>query len=128
MGTKSHSRAPKAFRHRTLVAAEAVLLVGVAQQLLSQQVANAAVPNVAKILFTMIGVLGVLGGMVLLARAFAIKGVAQTHNVIKALPIPAATWLLHLAAFAGLFLLYAIVWQLPVQVPILGTVGTAPSH
>lgn len=124
MGTSSHSKGFKAFRHRTLVAAEAVLLVGVAQQLLSQQVAGAAVPNAAKILFTMVGVLGVLGGMVLLARAFAIKGVSQTHNVIKALPIPAATWLLHLAAFGGLFLLYAVVWHLPVEVPVLGTIGT----
>jgi hypothetical protein len=116
-------KTPKWLRHRTLVAAESVLLVGVGQQLLSRQIDAVQMPNPARVLFIMASTLGVLGGMVLLARALATKGVAQTHQVAKALPIPAGTWLVHVAAFAGLFVLYAVVWHLPVEVPHVGTIG-----
>lgn len=118
------SSTPKFLRHRTLVTAEAVLLVGVGQQLLSQYLATIPMPSWARVLFTMASTLGILGGVVLIAKAFAKKGVAQTHNVAKSLPIPAATVLLHLAAFCGLFALYAIVWHMPVEVPVIGRIGT----
>ena len=119
---KSHT--PKWLRQRALVTAEAVLLVGAGQQLLSQQIERLHLPNWGRVLFTMATTVGVLGGVILLARSFAAKGVAQTHQVAKVLPIPAATWLLHIAAFCGLFALYAIVWHLPVEVPVIGVIGT----
>jgi hypothetical protein len=125
MADKKGSKTPKFLRHRALVGAEAVLLVGVGQQLLNRQIDAVRMPNPARVLFTMACTLGVLGGLVLLARALATKGVAQTHQVAKALPIPAGTWLLHIAAFAGLFVLYAIVWHLPVEVPMVGMIGEA---
>lgn len=110
-------------RHRSLVTAEAVLLVGVLQQLLSQWLATQVMPNAARVALTMAMVLGLLGSIVVVVRVIAMKGVHHTHAVAKALPIPAATWLAHAAAFAALYLLYAIVWHLPVTVPVLGTVG-----
>jgi hypothetical protein len=98
--------------------------VGVGQQLLSQYIAQIQMPNWGRVLFTMASTLGILGGVVLIAKAMAKKGVAQTHNVAKSLPIPMGTWILHLAAFCGLFALYAIVWHLPVDVPMVGVIGT----
>jgi hypothetical protein len=117
------SSAPKWLRHRTLITAEAVLLVGAGQQLVQQQIETLGLPNWGRVLFTMASTLGILGGVVLLVKAFATRGVSQSHNVAKALPIPAATWLLHAAACCGLFALYAIVWHLPVDVPVVGVVG-----
>src|SRR4051794_40937302 len=111
------SSTPKWLRHRALVTAEAVLLVGAGQQLLSKWIEQLQMPNWGHVLFTMASTLGVLGGAVLIVRAFAARGVSQTHQVAKALPIPAATWILHGLAFCGLFALYAIVWHLPVEVP-----------
>jgi hypothetical protein len=125
MAGKKESSTPKFLRHRALMTAEAVLLVGVGQQLLSQYIANVPMPNWGRVLFTMASTLGILGGVVLIAKAMAKKGVAQTHNVAKSLPIPLSTWILHAAAFCGLFALYAIVWHLPVDVPVVGVIGTA---
>jgi hypothetical protein len=111
-------------KHRALVGAEAVLLVGILQQLLSQRLTAVTMPNALRVVITMAMTLGVIGGVFVIARAVAARGVHHTHLVAKALPVPLATWIAHGAAFFGLFLLYAIVWHLPVEVPWLGTVGT----
>jgi hypothetical protein len=123
-GTSIRRRAPfKWLKHSTLVGAEAMLLVGAAQQLLSQRMGAVHMPNPLRILVTMAMVLGVLTGLNMLMRLIATKGMSHTHDVAKALPIPAATVLAHLAAFACLFLLYAVVWHLPFEIPGVGTIG-----
>ena len=122
--SKHQSSLPRWLRHRALVTAEAVLLVGAGQQLLSQWLDSIAMPNWARVMLTMAMTLGVLGGVILLVRGFAAKGVAQGHQVVKALPLPAASLLLHVVIFIALFVLYAVVWHLPVAMPGWGVVGT----
>lgn len=104
---------PRWMRHRALIAAESVLLVGVGQKLLSEWLESVPMPNGARIAMTMAMTLGVLGSLVLFAKGMTSKGVEQTAEVAKALPLPASTWLFHVAAFFGLFCLYAVVWHLP---------------
>jgi len=122
---KKAARTGPWIKQRTLITAEAVLLVGVLQQLLSQQLAKIVMPDALRILMTMALVLGMIGGLIVLLRSLISTTVAHTHTVAQALPLPMATWLAHLAALSGLFLLYAVVWHLPVTIPYLGTVGTA---
>ncbi len=123
-GTSIRRRAPfRWLKHSTLVGAEAMLLVGAAQQLLSQRIGVVKMPNAARIVVTMAMVLGVLTGLNMLMRLIAHKGMSHTHDVAKALPIPAATVLAHCATFACLFLLYAVIWHLPFEIPGVGTIG-----
>jgi len=122
---KKSGRSGPWIKQRSLITAEAVLLVGVLQQLLSQELARIVMPDALRILMIMALVLGVIGGVVVLVRSLISSTVAHTHTVAKALPLPMATWIAHLAAFGGLFLLYAVVWHLPVAIPYLGTFGTA---
>ncbi len=110
-------------RHRALITGEAMLLVGALQQLLSQHLNAIPMANAARVLLTMAMVLGVIGGVFVLARLVAAKGMTHTHDLARALPIPAANAIAHLAAFFGIFCLYAWIWHLPVQIPLLGTVG-----
>ncbi|MBA2481814.1 MAG: hypothetical protein H0V44_14210 [Planctomycetes bacterium] len=125
MGTNQHKKAsaPKWLRHRHLIATEGVLLVGTLNELLQRQVAASALPNWGKVLFIMAVVAGVLGGVLYVVQTFVIKGVAQTHRVAQSLPIPAPALLVHVVVFFGLFLLYAIVWRIPVELPYIGIVG-----
>jgi hypothetical protein len=125
MGTSSHKKpgAPKWLRHRHLIATEGVLLVGALHELLQRQVASSPLPPWGKVLFTMAVVAGVLGGLMYLVQVAAIKSVAQTHRVAQSLPIPAPALLIHILALFGIFLLYAIVWHMPVELPYLGVVG-----
>ena len=115
--------APKWLRHRNLIATEGVLLVGAAHEMLQRQVSSSPLPNWGKVLFTMAVVAGILGGVMYLVQSLAIKSVAQTHRVTQALPIPAPALFVHLCALFGLFLLYALVWRLPVTLPYIGVIG-----
>jgi hypothetical protein len=128
MSNKGGWKFTSLIKQRTLIGAEAVLLVGILQQLLSQRLAALTMPNAVRILVIMAMVLGVIGGVVVLAKGLIKLGVEHTHSVAKALPLPMATVLAHLVAFCGLFLLYAVVWHLPVTLPVLGTIGESVVH
>jgi hypothetical protein len=89
-----------------LIAAEAVLLIGLAKTLLEARVLAMQLPNWGKVLFVMVVTLGVLGGLLLIVQKLTMRGMAKTHAVLKAaMPVPYV--LVHAAIFAGLFLLYA---------------------
>ncbi|MBA3710096.1 MAG: hypothetical protein H0W83_14900 [Planctomycetes bacterium] len=120
---RTEKAAPRWLRHRNLIATEGVLLVGAGNELLQRQVSASPLPNWGKVLFTMAVVAGVLGGVMYLVQALAIKSVAQTHRVTQALPIPAPGLVVHILVVFGLFLLYALVWRLPVVLPYIGMVG-----
>jgi hypothetical protein len=105
---------PRVLRHRSLMTSEAILIVGALQEVIQQQVGQLALPNWGKVLWVMASTLGLLGVVLFFVRAFAEKGVAKTHDVVQAIPLPTPTLLVHVAIYAGLFLLYAKVWNLPV--------------
>ena len=112
MAKKANNGLPRWFRHRWLVEAEAILLVGVAQELIQRRIASVGLPNWGKVLWTMGCTLGVLGGLVLVLRFFAKHSVTKAHQTVQAIPLPTPFFLVHLAALGGLFFLYAFVWNL----------------
>lgn len=103
---------PRWFRHRWLVEAEAVLLVGVGQQVLQGYVAHLGWPRWGQVLWTMGCTLGILGGVLLFVRVIAKTSVAKAHQTVQKMPLPLPLLFLHVLAFAGLFCLYAWVWDL----------------
>lgn len=109
MGKKKGSATPSWLRHRALLGAEAVLVVGLAQELGGRFVQGSALPNWGKVLFIMIMTLGLLGGMILVMQGLVGKIIGKAYDTA---PVPYA--LMHIGAFAGLFLLYALTWGLPV--------------
>jgi hypothetical protein len=103
---------PRWLRHRTLATSEALLLVGACQELLQRQVAALALPNWGKVLWVMGTTLGLLSVVLLVLRSVAAKGVVKTHDMVQAIPLPTPYLLVHALVYAGLFLLYAYVWEL----------------
>lgn len=104
-------------RHRRLVEAEAVLLVGAGQELLERFIAQLVMTNWAKTLWTMATTAGILGGVLLLVLHLTRHSVTKTHQTVQSIPFPTPLLLIHLAAFVGLFVLYAWVWDFW---PVLG--------
>ncbi len=104
---------PRWLRHRALVTGEAILLVGVLQQLIQQHVGTLGLPNWAKVLWVMASTLGALGVALVVVRLILRKGVATAHDMVQAIPLPTPTLLIHLLVYGGLYLLYAKVWELP---------------
>jgi hypothetical protein len=107
---KSGSLTPAWLRHRGLLGAEAVLVVGVLQEFGSRAVQGATTfPNWGKVLFIMTMTLGLLGGLVLMLQGVVGKVIGKAYETA---PVP--YFLMHLGAFAGLFLLYSWAFSLPV--------------
>lgn len=105
---------PKFLRHRALVTTEAVLLISLAKDLLSAEVKHSAIANAWKVLFVMGATVGLFGVLFLVLERFAASGVAKTHEVVQALPLPVPLLAIHGAALAGLFYLYAWHQGMPV--------------
>lgn len=110
---------PKFLRHRTLVATEVLLLISLAKDLFGAQVRDAGVANAWKVLLVMAITLGVLGVLFLLLERLTTRGVAKTHEVVKALPVPLPMLVIHALTMGGLFYLYAWYLDLPVW-PMVG--------
>jgi len=123
MAKKSRRGGTPAFlRHGNLIAAEALLLVGVAKDWISGLIKSqpaATLPNWGKVLFVMAATIGLLGIFFAVLEKFTKGGVAKTHDVVQALPIPAPMLAIHGAVMVGLFYLYAHLLHLPVW-PLLG--------
>lgn len=93
--------------HRTLLAAEAVLLVGLAKSWLEGRLMALHVPPWSKVVFVMAATLGVLGGLILVMQKITTKGMARTHAAIRAIAVPVPYLVIHAAILFGIFLLYA---------------------
>lgn len=106
---KKNSATPSFLRHRTLLGAEAVLVIGLAQELGGRFVQGSSLPNWGKVLFIMIMTLGLLCGLILVMQGLVGKIIGKAYDTA---PVPYA--LMHIGAFAGLFVLYSLTWNLPV--------------
>jgi hypothetical protein len=91
--------------HRLLVAAEAVLFLGVLRDWVWSLVRRSELANWSKVVLAMALTLGLLGGLIVVARALFVRGLARTHA--EAGRAAGTTLLLHLALLAVLFALYA---------------------
>lgn len=97
--------------HQSLVVSEAVLCVGLAQELLESWVLGLEqVPPMLRVLAGIGVVVGTLGGLMLWLRAHVERGLAETHSVITSrLPLPGI--LAHGLFVFGLFCAYAWLWD-----------------
>jgi hypothetical protein len=110
------------FQHHRLIATEALLVAGIVQQLLSNLVSTSNLPGAVKVLLTMASVVGLLSIVAVAAQAMAGFGLAGTHRAwARLLALPHL--FLHGLLFVGLFFAYAVIWHIPVRVPLIGVVG-----
>lgn len=93
------------------MAAEAVLAVGLLRGLMERWVRASELPSYGKVLFIMAGTLGLFGGLFWLIDSITSVGIKQTHALLKTFSLPRL--IVHAAAFAALFLLYAQQQHLP---------------
>lgn len=90
-----------------------MLLANAAREVLTQRL-SPSLPDWGKVMLTMALAVGLFGGVLYLLDAFTAKGVAKTHDVVRAVPVPMPMLVVHAAVFVGLFFLYAYVWRIPV--------------
>jgi Zn-dependent protease len=94
-------------RQRDIVAAEAVLLIGVLKDVVMDRVRVSHFPNWGKVVFLMAVTLGMLGGLFLLLERWLARGVSRTTGLAHVLPVPAAVWVIHALVMVALFFAYA---------------------
>ena len=114
MNKKRESKVPRWLRHRAILAAETVLLVGIVQELLEGWVLSIQVSNVVKVLFVMAATVGIIGMLLVVVQLLIERSLAGTHQMAKSLPLPMAVYVVHVAILIVLYYLYAYMWQLPV--------------
>ncbi len=100
---KSSGRQPRWLRHRALLSAEAVLVAGLLLDHGSGWVKASGLHGGVKTLSVMAMTLGLLGALVLTLQGAIGKVIGVAYDTIPAVP----NALLHVAAFIGLFILYA---------------------
>lgn len=98
-------------KHRTLMAAEAVLVVGLLKGVMETWVKAADLPNYGKVLFIMAGTLGLLGGLYWLLGSITSAGVKQTHALLRSFSLPQL--FVHAFVFVVLVVVYAEQQHLP---------------
>ncbi|MBN8525779.1 MAG: hypothetical protein J0M02_10630 [Planctomycetes bacterium] len=112
MARKRSSIMPSWLRHRQILTTEAVLVVGAGMELLQRWItARPEVPWWGKTLEVMLVNAGMLGGVLLLFTVLARGSLSGATRAVQAVPLPAPLLLLHLLVGAGIFALYAWVWE-----------------
>ncbi len=105
--SKGGRRLPRWLSHRGLVAAEAVLVVGILRDIVNRGVQGSALPNYGKVLLIMALTVGIFGGLFLFVEKLTARTVAGTHKVMRSLGGVMPYWLAHAGILFILFLLYA---------------------
>jgi hypothetical protein len=103
----SRSSGPRIFRHRSLIALEVMLVMGVAKDIVAARVLASSLPSYGKVLFLMGATVGLLGGLYVIIQRLSARGVEGAHAVARALPLPFPFWIAHVGVLAALYLLYA---------------------
>ncbi len=96
---------PGFLKHRTLMAAEAVLVVSLLRGVLEDWVKATDLPGYGKVLFLMAGTVGLLGGLYWIIEALTQSSVERTHALLKTFSMPYL--LVHGLVFTVLFFVYA---------------------
>jgi len=105
--SKSGPRLPRWLSHRGLVAAEAVLVVGILRDVLSHAIKGSSLPNYAKVLIVMAMTVGVFGGLFFFVEKVTARTVAGTHRAVRSLTGVMPYWAVHAGILFVLFLVYA---------------------
>lgn len=104
---KGGLRPPRWLSHRGLVAAEAVLLVGILRDHLARGIKTSSFPNDGKVLLIMAMTVGVFGGLFVFVEKVTARTVAGTHKAVRSLTGVMPYWAVHAGILFVLFLLYA---------------------
>ncbi len=105
-------RLPSWLRHRQMLTTEAVLLIAMGMELMQRWIASHHdVPWWLKTVEVMVVNGGLLGGLVLLLTSLMRGSLSGASRAVQGVPLPAPLFLLHLLAFASIFVLYARVWD-----------------
>jgi hypothetical protein len=94
-------------RHKSLIAVEAMLVMGLAKDVLGTRVKSSDLPSYAKVLFIMAMTVGIFGGLFVILERMSTRGMERAHAVAQSLPLPFSYWLAHAALFVALYFLYA---------------------
>lgn len=105
--SKSGPRLPRWLSHRGLVAAEAVLFVGILRDVLSHWIKSSQLQNSGKVLVIMAMTVGVFGGLFLVVERIVARTVAGTHKAVRTVTGVLPYWAVHAGILFVLFLLYA---------------------
>jgi len=100
--------------HRTLIAAEAVLVLGVVKDWGWRHVLDSSLANWGKVALAMLLTIGLFGGFYVVLQRFLARGVSRTHQAAGVLPVFWPTLIVHAALLFVLFLLYARILKLTV--------------
>lgn len=111
MAKKKAKAGRRWFDHRALVLSEAVLAVGLLQELLEAWILSLpTVPPLLRVVAAVAVVVGTLGGMMLILRRRLQDWISGTHQQLtKRLPLPSV--LAHATILLGLFLGYCWLWD-----------------
>jgi hypothetical protein len=112
IATRRKDWTPGFLRHRTLLAAEVVLVVALCRGWLETWVKGSNLPGYGKVLFLMAGTIGLLGGLYWLLDALTKSSVERTHSLLKAFSLPYLA--VHALVLLVLFFVYAWHHQIPV--------------
>ncbi|MBL8860194.1 MAG: hypothetical protein JNL28_16915 [Planctomycetes bacterium] len=102
------------FTHRGLIAAEAVLVLGILKDWIFGFFVHSTLPNYGKVLLVMAATVGLFGGLLVVVTKLMHKGMAGSHKVAQRMPIILPTVFIHAALLFVLFLLYARMLELVV--------------
>jgi hypothetical protein len=99
------------FDHRGLLISEAVMAVGLLQEVLEHWVLGLeTIPPLLRVLAGVGIVVGTMGGLLLVVRKSIQKGLKTTHSAVSQItPLPSVV--VHLGIVSLLFLGYAIQWD-----------------
>jgi nitrate reductase gamma subunit len=100
--------------HRSLIAVEALLFLGVAKDWIFAMLLRSSLPNWQKVVLVMATTVGLFGGLFLLVGRWTAQTVKTTHKVADRLPIAVPTIAIHGTLLFVLFLLYASMLKLAV--------------
>jgi len=106
-GGKRRRGSTRWFRHKGLIAVEAMLVLGLAKDVLTERVKESTLPSYGKVLFLMAATIGLFGGLYVVLERLSARGVAKAHEVAQSLPLPLPYWIVHIGLLAALYFLYA---------------------
>jgi len=95
------------FSNQRLISAEAILLVGLLDNLLETHVRGLSCSAAVKTFFFMLSTVGAFGILLSVAVLLAKRSLAHGHKLFQALPISTPDLVLHGLALAGIYWLYA---------------------
>jgi len=106
-GKGGRLRLPRWLSHRALIAAEAVLLVGLLRDVVARAIKGSELGNHEKVLVSMALTVGVFSGLFLLVERLTARTVAGAHKAVRTATRVLPYWIVHAAILLVLFLLYA---------------------